>query len=77
MKGEWQKAYDCLATLPSWNLVAAKEKVLAMLKEQLQEEGLRTYLLSYGAFYQSLSHKHLSAMFELPDKKVGPPSSLP
>ena len=71
LKGEWGKAYDYLAALPSWSLVSGKEGVLAMLKRQLQEEGLRTYLLAYGSFYHSLSHKHLSSMFDLPDKKVG------
>ena len=70
LKGEWQRAYDHLASLPSWNLMAGKDKVLATLKTQLQEEGLRTYLLAYGAFYHSLSHEHLSSMFALPGKKV-------
>lgn len=47
-----------------------KEAVLAMLRQKLQEEGLRTYLLSYGRFYSSLSIVQLCDMFELPKAKV-------
>ena len=70
MRGDWQKAYKYLASLTSWNLIPAKEEVLAMLKSKLQEEGLRTYLLSYGTFYQSLSLDELCNMFDLSEKKV-------
>jgi translation initiation factor 3 subunit C len=41
-----------------------------MLRQKLQEEGLRTYLLSYGRFYSSLSIVQLCDMFELPKAKV-------
>lgn len=71
LKGEWQRAYAYLSDLPSWNLLAEKDRVLGMIQQQLKEEGLRTYLLTYGAFYHSLSHQHLSETFDLPDKKVG------
>lgn len=70
MKGEWRKAYETLSQLSSWKLVPKCEEVLAMLKAKLQEEGLRTYLFAYGAYYKSLSHAQLSAMFDLPEKKV-------
>lgn len=72
MKGEWKKAYEILASLPSWKLIPRHEEVLSMLQQKLQEEGLRTYLLAYGNFYKSLSHAQLSAMFELPEKRVTP-----
>lgn len=72
MAGKWQKAYDNLACLSSWNLLPRKQEVLDMLKSKLQEEGLRTYLLAYGSYYHSLSHDQLAQMFDLPDKKVNP-----
>jgi translation initiation factor 3 subunit C len=48
MRGDWQKAYNFVAALNSWNLVPQREAVLGMLKAKLQEEALRTYLFSYG-----------------------------
>ena len=48
-----------------------KEAVLGMLRNKLQEEGLRTYLLAYGRFYSSLSIAQLCDMFELGERKVG------
>ena len=38
----------------------------------LQEGGLRTYLLAYGAYFHSLSLDQLCQMFELPEKQVRP-----
>eukprot|EP00884_Botryococcus_braunii_P022175 jgi/Botrbrau1/8641/Bobra.0196s0035.1 len=70
MAGKWQKAYELLAGLSSWNLLPRKQDVLDMLKVKLQEEGLRTFLLAYGSHYQSLSHDQLAHMFDLPDKRV-------
>lgn len=36
----------------------------------LQEGGLRTYLLAYGAYFHSLSLDQLCQMFELPEKQA-------
>ena len=71
MKGNWRKAYDYLASVSSWSLLPNKTDVLDMMKAKLQECGLRTYLLSYGSFYRSLSQEQLCKMFDLPDKQVG------
>lgn len=70
MRGDWNAAYETLKTLSSWKLIPKCEAVLAMLKQKLQEEGLRTYLFAYGAYYKSLSHAQLATMFDLPEKKV-------
>ena len=70
MRGEWKQAYDTLASLPCWALLADTDKVLGMLRSKLQEQGLIVYLLAYGSFYHSLSHKHLTSLFELPSEKV-------
>lgn len=47
-----------------------KEAVLGMLRNKMQEEGLRTYMLAYGRFYSSLSIAQLCDMFELPERKA-------
>ena len=38
MQGDWRRAYNYLASLTSWNLVPAKDSLLAMLRSKLQEE---------------------------------------
>ncbi len=45
MQGDWRKAYNYLASLTSWNLVPAKDSLLAMLRSKLQEEA-RPHLLA-------------------------------
>jgi translation initiation factor 3 subunit C len=70
LPGDWRRAIFYATALSCWSLLPQKEAVLAMLRQKLQEEGLRTYLLSYGRFYSSLSIVQLCDMFELPKAKV-------
>lgn len=70
MKGDWEAAFNTLKGLSSWRLVPKFDQVLQMMKEKLQQEGLRTYLFAYGAYYKSLSHSQLASMFQLPEKTV-------
>lgn len=77
MRGDWRKAFEYLAGLSSWALIPGKDAVLGMLKAKLQQEGLRTYLLTYGAFYHSLSQDQLCDMFDLSDKQARTPADDP
>ncbi|PWN26733.1 hypothetical protein BDZ90DRAFT_232850 [Jaminaea rosea] len=43
-----------------------EESVKALLARRIQEEGLRTYLFSYNAYYSSVSLQHLASTFDLP-----------
>jgi hypothetical protein len=69
-QGDWAKSFNYLKALNAWNLVPRKDLVLSMLKVKVQEEAVRTYLLTYSSQYASLSLDQLASMFELPDKQV-------
>ncbi|EEH20646.1 eukaryotic translation initiation factor 3 subunit C [Paracoccidioides brasiliensis Pb03] len=68
--GDWRKASTTLNSIKIWDLMAQPDKIKAMLGEQIQEEGLRTYLFTYAPFYDTLSISTLSDMFELSSKKI-------
>ncbi|RHZ69262.1 Translation initiation factor 3 subunit c [Aspergillus turcosus] len=68
--GDWKKAAEMLNSIKIWDLMPQPEKIKEMLSQQIQEEGLRTYLFTYAPFYDSLSITTLSNMFELSEKKI-------
>ncbi|PWY66831.1 eukaryotic translation initiation factor 3 subunit EifCc [Aspergillus sclerotioniger CBS 115572] len=68
--GDWKKAAEMLNSIKIWDLMPQPDKIKEMLSQQIQEEGLRTYLFTYAPFYDSLSIATLATMFELPEKKI-------
>ncbi|KAF2098079.1 eukaryotic translation initiation factor 3 subunit C [Rhizodiscina lignyota] len=68
--GEWKKAADYINSIKIWELMAQSATIKDMLSEQIQEEGLRTYLFTYAPYYDTLSVATLASMFELPTRKV-------
>ncbi|KAL1636546.1 Translation initiation factor 3 subunit c [Neofusicoccum ribis] len=68
--GEWKKSADFINSIKIWDLMSQSDKIKVMLSEQIQEEGLRTYLFTYAPFYDTLAISTLASMFELPDRKV-------
>ncbi|KAI9828042.1 MAG: Translation initiation factor 3 subunit c [Thelocarpon impressellum] len=68
--GEWKKSIDFIHSIKIWELMAQPERIKVMLSEQIQEEGLRTYLFTYAPFYDTLSIGTLASMFELSERKV-------
>ncbi|KAF8862023.1 eukaryotic translation initiation factor 3 subunit C [Acephala macrosclerotiorum] len=68
--GEWKKATEFIHSIKIWELMAKPDSIKAMLSEQIQEEGLRTYLFTYAPYYDTLSVATLSSMFELSERKV-------
>ncbi|EEA24892.1 hypothetical protein EYB25_004014 [Talaromyces marneffei] len=68
--GDWKKATELLNSIKIWDLMAQPDKIKEMLAEQIQEEGLRTYLFTYAPFYDTLSISTLATMFELSEKKI-------
>ncbi|KAF9884398.1 Translation initiation factor 3 subunit c [Aspergillus nanangensis] len=69
--GDWKKAAEMLGSIKIWDLMPQPDKIKEMLSQQIQEEGLRTYLFTYAPFYDSVSIASLATMFELPEKKIG------
>lgn len=69
-KGDWHKAYNLLSSIKIWRLFPDNQQLLAMLKHQLQIEGLRTYVFSYRSIYTKLSLPKLALIFELPRDTV-------
>lgn len=67
MSGEWQRACDLILGLESWNLIPnnGREKVKDLLRNRIKEEAVRTYLLTYGVHYESLSLAHICQMFDM------------
>ncbi|KZF22721.1 eukaryotic translation initiation factor 3 subunit EifCc [Xylona heveae TC161] len=68
--GEWKKSSEFIHSIKIWELMSNPEAIKNMLSEQIQEEGLRTYLFTYAPFYDTLSISELASMFELPERKV-------
>lgn len=68
--GEWKKCSDFIHSIKIWDLMSRPDDIKKMLSEQIQEEGLRTYLFTYAPFYDTLSVSTLASMFELPERKV-------
>lgn len=69
-KGDWHRAYDLLLLIKIWKLFPGYSQLLAMLKNQLQVEGLRTYVFSYRAIYTKMLLPKLALAFELERPQV-------
>ena len=68
--GEWKRSIELINSIKIWELMPAPEKIKPLLADQIQEEGLRTYLFTYAPYYDTLTVKVLADMFELPERRV-------
>jgi hypothetical protein len=71
LTGDWKKASTLLGGLSCWRAFSNKDAgFLERLNNNLKESGLRAYLFTYGAQYDSLSLPQLSVMFEMAESKA-------
>ncbi|KAK4542155.1 Translation initiation factor 3 subunit c [Oleoguttula mirabilis] len=68
--GEWKKSAEFITSIKIWDLLPGSAEIKHMLEQQIQEEGLRTYLFTYAPFYDTLSVSNLAGMFDLSESKV-------
>lgn len=68
--GEWKKSAEFITSIKIWDLLPGAAEIKQMLEQQIQEEGLRTYLFTYAPFYDTLSVSNLAGMFDLSESKV-------
>jgi len=64
-KGDWKKCRDLILSIPVLQLLPNTSGILEMLRKEIQEAALRTYLFTFSQYYDSLSLENLSTLFEL------------
>ncbi|KAL1192686.1 Eukaryotic translation initiation factor 3 subunit C [Cardamine amara subsp. amara] len=70
-KGEFQKVFEVLNSLDVWKLLKNRDCILNMVKARINEEALRTYLLTYSSScYKSLSLDELAKIFDISESQV-------
>jgi len=68
--GDWKKCEHFIHKLKMWEQVRNADEVKQLVRKQIQEEALRTYLLTYSTQYASISLASLVSMFELSESVV-------
>lgn len=68
--GDWAKATELVNAIKVWELMPNAPKIKEMLGRKIQEEALRTYLFSYGVFYETLNLADLAEMSGLSQREV-------
>jgi translation initiation factor 3 subunit C len=71
-QGDWKKSRTLIEKIKVWDLMGKEEseRIKVMLGRKIQEEGVRTYLFTYSAFYDTLSISSLAEMFDLSTNEI-------
>lgn len=69
-EGDWLKALANIKRLKMWKLLSNSEVVMKTIVNKVQEVALKTYLLTFGSQFVSVSLDELVVMFELDEKII-------
>jgi translation initiation factor 3 subunit C len=71
-QGDWKKARALIEKIKVWDLMGKEEseRIKVMLGRKIQEEGVRTYIFTYAAFYDTMSLSSLAEMFDLSANEI-------
>lgn len=77
--GDWKRCTDLILSdklnKRVWNFFHQGDKIRSMLAARLQESSLRCFMFSNSAFYDAISVKTLSQMFDLSKEVRGLPQA--
>ena len=65
LEGRWEEAAATLEKLPAWKLLPDPEAARLLIRKQLMSEGLRAFLISSYAHFESISLERLATRFTL------------
>ena len=71
-QGDWKKARALIEKIKVWDLMGKEEaeRIKVMLGRKIQEEGVRTYIFTYSAYYDTMSLSSLAEMFDLSTNEI-------
>lgn len=72
LEGDWIRCNSLISSIKVWKLLGDEEgpMVLEMLAEKIQHDSLRTFFLSHGKYFDTISLPQLSVQFYLTPEKV-------
>eukprot|EP00455_Lapot_gusevi_P031887 TRINITY_DN3474_c0_g1_i1.p1 TRINITY_DN3474_c0_g1~~TRINITY_DN3474_c0_g1_i1.p1 ORF type:complete len:896 (+),score=368.09 TRINITY_DN3474_c0_g1_i1:73-2760(+) len=70
MQGDWKRCVQHVMGLKMWAFMPNAEIVKPLITRKIQEEGLRTYLLTFSSRYASIDLNTFAQMFELDKRSV-------
>jgi len=70
LEGKWSKAVKSIEAMPIWNLLRDPDGSRKFIRRQIQVEGVRAYLISSYAHYDSIALEAIAERFELTKEEV-------
>jgi len=65
-RGDWRTCQHYIQSLDLWKFIhQEKNSVMKLISRHIQEQALRTYLITYGQYYETIHITTLAEMFNL------------